>query len=109
MFDHNGQPNRHAYHDVGLAVGNLVVQATACGLSVHQMGGILPEKVKTLYRLPDGHEDIAGIAIGYAGDPSTLPDALRERELAQRTRKSWEDFVFSRSWGQPATICHANS
>ena len=38
-FDANGQPNRHAFHDVGLAVANLIVQATALGLGVHQMAG----------------------------------------------------------------------
>ena len=28
-FDMNGQANRYAFHDVGLAVANLIVQATA--------------------------------------------------------------------------------
>jgi len=36
-FVQNGKPNPHAFHDIGLAVGNLVVQATALGLVLHQM------------------------------------------------------------------------
>src|SRR5207237_4302235 len=45
-FDRNGQPNRHAYHEVGLAMANLTVQATAEGLAVHQMAGIVVEKAR---------------------------------------------------------------
>ena len=36
-FEKTGKPNRHAFHDVGLAMGNLLVEATALGLCVHQM------------------------------------------------------------------------
>src|SRR5918996_1420772 len=55
-FDANGQPNRHAFHDVGLAVANLITQATALGLYVHQMAGIYPDRVRELYSVPDDFE-----------------------------------------------------
>ncbi|MEC8303652.1 MAG: nitroreductase family protein, partial [Planctomycetota bacterium] len=45
QLERNGNPNRCAEHDLGLAVGNLSIQATAHGLSVHQMGGINLSKV----------------------------------------------------------------
>lgn len=98
-FDHNGQANRHAYHDVGLAVGNLVVQATAMDLVVHQMAGILPDHIRECYSLPAGYEAVTGIAIGYQGDSQILPDSLREKESAPRSRKSLREFVFSGNWG----------
>lgn len=101
-FDHNGQPNRHAFHDVGLAVGNLVVQATAMDLVVHQMAGILPETISTSYSLPSGYEPVTGLAIGYPGDPETLPADIREREQAPRSRKTLQEFVYSSTWGKPA-------
>lgn len=37
-FERNGKPNRHAGHDVGLAVQNLSTQAQSMGLVLHQMG-----------------------------------------------------------------------
>ena len=43
-FDYNNKPNRAAIHDLGLAAGNLLFEATARGLYVHQMIGILPER-----------------------------------------------------------------
>jgi nitroreductase len=99
-FDHNGQPNRHAFHDVGLAVGNLVVQATAMDLVVHQMAGILPEAIRECFSLPSGYEPVTGLAIGYPGDLNTLPEEIRERERAPRSRKAVQEFVFAETWGQ---------
>ena len=103
-FAHNGTPNRHAFHDVGLAVGNLVMQATALGLGVHQMAGIFPDIAKSVYNISDNYEALTALAIGYVGDPQSLPDALRERELATRTRHPLSDFVFCGQWGQSASM-----
>lgn len=48
-FAHNGQANRAAVHDLGLAAGNLLVEATARGLWVHQVLGILPDKARQIF------------------------------------------------------------
>ena len=96
----DGRPNRHAFHDVGQAAANLAIQATALGLQIHQMAGVLPDRARELFAIPDGYEAVAGIAIGYPGDASSLPDQLRERELAPRARKPLESFVFTGKWGQ---------
>jgi nitroreductase len=103
-FDRNQQPNRHAYHDVGLAVANLTVQATAEGLAVHQMAGILPDKIRATFGVPEGWDPISAVAIGYPGDPAALPEALRSRELAPRSRKPLSAFVFSGAWGAAAPV-----
>ena len=103
-FDMNSQPNRYAFHDVGLAVANLIVQATALGLYVHQMAGFYPDKVRELYGVPDDFEPVAGIVLGYPGDPATLPEDLQQRELAPRTRKPLESFVFQGAWGETSPL-----
>lgn len=103
-FEHNGEPNRHALHDVGQAAANLALQAAALGLQVHQMAGILPEKAREIFSIPEGYEPVAGIAIGYPGDPSSLPDQLRERENAPRVRKPLKSFVFTGKWGETSPI-----
>src|SRR5256884_3406610 len=51
-FAKTGEPNRHAFHDVGLAMGNMLVQATAMDLFVHQMAGFSPERVREIYAVP---------------------------------------------------------
>ncbi len=103
-FGRNGESNRHAWHDVGLAVGNLVVQATSLGLSVHQMAGILPDKVRELYGIPHGFDPVAGLALGYVGDPDSLPEPLGQREQAKRMRKPLAEFIFSTRWGQVSPL-----
>jgi nitroreductase len=103
-FENNGEPNRHAFHDVGQASANLALQATSLGLQIHQMAGILPDKARQLLSIPDGYEAVAGFALGYPGDPASLPDQLRERELAPRVRKPLKSFVFTGKWGQTANF-----
>ncbi len=83
-FDRNGQPNRHAFHDVGLAMANLTVQATAEGLAVHQMAGIVPEKARAAFAVPEGWEPVAAAAVGYFGDPAALPEELRRENSPRR-------------------------
>ena len=101
-FAKNNQDNRAAVHDLGLAAGNLSAEATARGLSVHQMIGILPDKAREIYQIPEHFEAWTAMAIGYKADPAKLPDALKDRDLAPRQRKPLSGFVFTRQWGQPS-------
>jgi nitroreductase len=103
-FDANGQPNRYAFHDVGLAVANLTIQATALGLYVHQMAGFYPDKVRELYSVPEGFEPVAGIVLGYPGELAVLSTDLQQREAAPRVRKPLESFVFQGAWGNTAPL-----
>ncbi|MEX0654129.1 MAG: nitroreductase family protein [Phycisphaeraceae bacterium] len=101
-FSKNDKPNRVHQHDLGLAMGNLSVQATAEGLFLHQMAGIEQEKVREVFGVPAGYEAQTACAIGYAGDPSTLPEAMRKDETAPRERKPLRAFVFDGTFGEAA-------
>jgi len=101
-WEEDGTPNRHAFHDTGMAVFSLIVQATALGLVVHQMAGFDVEKARTDLKVPTGHEPVAMIAVGYPGGPDILPDRLKQRELLLRERTPIAEFVFSAEWGTPA-------
>src|SRR5215831_6572542 len=98
-FSRNGKPNRAAIHDLGQASANLTLEATARGLYVHQMIGILPDKARELYAIPDAYEPMTAIAIGYLGDPGGFPQELQERDANRRPRKPLEEFVFRQRWG----------
>jgi nitroreductase len=101
-FARNKTPNRNAFYDTGAAVAHLTAEATSRGLFVHQMAGFDPQKAIEVFHIPKGWEPIAAFAIGYSGDPNALPDKLRERELAPRSRKPISEFVMSSDWGHPA-------
>jgi nitroreductase len=100
----NGNPNRNAFYDTGAASALLSLEATEHGLFVHQMAGFDPAKAKQVYEIPADCEAIAAMAIGYPGDPGSLPEKLKEREHAPRTRKPLTEFVMSGRWGHTSPI-----
>ncbi|MFQ5689314.1 MAG: nitroreductase family protein [Gemmatimonadota bacterium] len=100
-FERNGEPNRAAHHDLGLAAANLSVEATRRGLSVHQMIGILPERAREIYAIPGGFEPLTALAIGYRGAPDEAPPELRQRDERPRSRRKLPEFVFAGAWGEP--------
>jgi nitroreductase len=101
-FAKNNTPNRNALYDTGAASALLSVEATAHGLAVHQMAGFDPEKARQVFGIPPGWEPIAALAIGYPGDPASLPPPLKDREIAPRTRKPIAEFVMAGQWGHTA-------
>jgi nitroreductase len=98
-FSRNGKPNKHAFHDVGLAVGNLLTQAAYMGLVVHQMGGFSAEKARQNLLIPAGYEPVAMIAIGYHGQVDDLPEDLKERERKARSRKPLREIIYPGTMG----------
>jgi len=97
-----GKPNRVALHDVGSATAQLTFEANDRGLQVHQMAGFDAEKARHTFAVPLDWEPVAAMAIGYPGDPASLTEKLRERELAPRTRKPLSEFVMTGGWGHTA-------
>jgi nitroreductase len=94
-FTHNGTPNLYAVHDVGMAAANLALQATALGLNVHFMAGINHATARDAFQIPSDYELGAAVAVGYPGDPGTLPEKFRLAELEPRTRKPLAELVYA--------------
>ena len=103
-FTRNGKPNAAAQHDVGLAAAHLTLEATARGLVVHQMIGIVRDRAREVFAIPEGHEALTALAIGYAADASALSDALRGRDTSPRTRKPLAEFVYGSKWGEASAL-----
>lgn len=100
-YDHSDETNPITLYDTGQAVAQLTIEALSHGLYVHQMGGIDHEKTYLTYGIPPGYQPIVALAIGYLGQTTDLPQDLRRREDAPRTRLPLSDLVFSDAWGQP--------
>jgi nitroreductase len=101
-FTHNDKPNRHASHDVGLASAQMALQATALGLGLHMMGGFDKERARQVFRIPEGFEPVAAIALGYPESLEAMTEEQRERALRPRERKRLSEFVFTGRWGEKA-------
>ena len=91
--------NPYAHYDVGQAMAHLSIQAMACGLHIHQMGGFRRDKAREVLEIPSQFEPVVSAAIGYLGPPATLSKSIRERELAPRTRHPLSEIAFGGKWG----------
>jgi nitroreductase len=78
--------NRLAFYETGMAVSNLLLQATNMDLYVHQMSGYDVERAKEILVIPTRYEPTAMMAIGYRGDSSALTGRLAAWEKRERTR-----------------------
>lgn len=96
-FSSSGKPNRHAFHDTGMSVSNLLTQALAMDIYVHQMAGYSVDKVKEYFKLPAGIEPVAVMAVGYLGDGVSLSPELLKRDEVRRPRKPVNEFTFENS------------
>lgn len=103
-FTRNGRPNGAAIHDLGQASATLTLEATARGLSVHQMKGILPDRARELFGVPEDFEVVTAIAIGYAADPESLPPDVKKTDTTPRQRKPISEIVFGGEWGNPSKL-----
>jgi nitroreductase len=99
--DERGRSIPLAEYVLGLAIQNLVLQAMAEGLATHQMGGFDREAARAAFELPAQAQPVVVVALGKLGDPELLPEDLRERELAARSRKPLSEIAFSGAWGTP--------
>jgi nitroreductase len=91
--------NEYAWHDVGLAVGNLSLQAMSMDIYLHQIGGFNKNTARNLFNIPEEFQPISIIALGYKGNADKLPPVLRERELKPRIRKPLAELVYLNNFG----------
>lgn len=84
--DSNDINPTHAF-DTGTSWGFLALEAKRKGLITHAMGGFNRKKAKEVLQLPDGHEVLAMVAVGYHGDKESLPEGLQKREVVSNRNK----------------------
>ena len=83
----DGKPLPWAAYDTGQAAAHFTVLAHASGLHTHQMGGFDRDAIGAAFGFGDDLAAVTVMAVGALGDIDTAPEALRERELAPRTRR----------------------
>jgi nitroreductase len=97
-FSHFSGANAHAMYDLGGANSFLSLQAVEMGLQVRQMAGFNEALTIENLNIPDTYEVGVFIAVGYPGDPETLPGNLKARELAPRERILQQEFVMNKTF-----------
>lgn len=102
--ERSGKPNAYAWHDTGMALAHMLLEATSRRLAVHPMAGFDAAAARAAYSIPEEFAPVAALAIGHPASPDTLPQDLRERELAPRVRRALGQMVYERTWERAAAI-----
>lgn len=89
----NSPSHTHSF-DAGAAWANLALQARMSGYYTHGMAGIDFDAAARILNLPADYRIEAAIAVGRIGDPSVLPERLRERE-APSDRKDLREIAIA--------------
>lgn len=97
-FTARDRKNRHAFHDLGMSIMNMMTQATYEGLFIHAMAGFSSEKAREIYSIPEQYEAVTALAIGYPGNPEELPEEFKESEYEERQRKPLDSFLYEVKW-----------
>ena len=97
------QPDQHGQHrwlvDCGLALGQMLIQACAMGLSVRAMVGFDEERARAGFAIPAPFRVVVLVAAGYPGRVETLAPEVQEKERRPRVRKSIADIAFADRFG----------
>ena len=93
--DADGNALRTSSYDLGQAVAHLSVQAHHDGLHVHQMAGFDRDALRAHFGLEERFRPVTVITLGDLGDAALLPDGLRERESAPRSRRPLAESVLA--------------
>ncbi|GAB3557186.1 nitroreductase [Actinopolyspora lacussalsi] len=101
LTNDDGESLPYGEYGLGLATENLVLQAVGEGLVAHQMAGFDRDAAREAFGIPVDYEPMVVIAVGAPGDAEQLPERLREKESAPRSRIPLTEFVFSDSWQEP--------
>jgi nitroreductase len=84
----NDAPNATWAFDTGMAVGNLLAQATSMGIYGHLLGGFDHEAAARLLGLdPEREGLICLLVLGRLGEADTLTEPFLTRERTPRVRK----------------------
>ncbi|MEA3010317.1 MAG: hypothetical protein QOJ91_2009 [Sphingomonadales bacterium] len=97
--DKAGEPatsHTHSY-DAGAAWACLALQATRMGYQAHGMSGVDFDRAREELGVPERYRIEAAAVVGRIGDPATLPEKLRAREVPSG-RKAVAEFVFEGGW-----------
>ncbi|MEJ6949520.1 redoxin domain-containing protein [Natronospora cellulosivora (SeqCode)] len=93
-FDCQLNDNRDYYlFDTGIAVGNLLTQATQMGLLAHPIAGFNPVGFKETLNIPEENVLITVIGIGYPGEGQYLSDDHLKIEESSRDRNDLSEVL----------------
>ncbi len=90
-----GKPYYHAMHDLGMALGNMNLQALSQEIYTHYIGGFDATKLSNDLEIPTGIVVVSVVALGYKGTDDRIPPEIAEAtNKKKRERKPLSSIAF---------------
>ncbi|MDA3880481.1 MAG: nitroreductase family protein [Prolixibacteraceae bacterium] len=98
-FDENkNAPIRNAGYQLGLAVGNIVIQAGEMGLHMRQMTGFNADKLRENFSIHGNIEPVVMFAVGYEGNQDGFDERTKVPTGDKRIRKPLSEIIYNGDW-----------
>lgn len=88
----------YAFFDVGLAVENLILQATAEGLIAHPIAGFRAPEMRTAFGIDESMVLLTLVIVGFPGTMDHLSEKHLNSEQSPRNRKPISEVVSYNEW-----------
>ena len=92
-----------AFH-AGIAMGNVLAQATALGLLAHPMAGFDEPAVRAAFGAPPELRILAVVAAGHPGEVASLPEDLQRAETRAQDRIPLNNLVGIDAWNDELAL-----
>ena len=90
-----------ATHDLGIALGGILAEATARGLATHPMGGFRADAIRDAFHVPEDVDPRWVLAVGHY-DPRRDDADLAAKDSRPRRRRPLGETVFGARYGEAA-------
>ena len=83
-----------AQFDLGLAVGQVLVEVGALGLAAHPFTGFDAAAAEREFDVHEPYHALVGFAVGEHSTADDVPEKIRAKDAAQRSRKPLADLFY---------------
>lgn len=94
-----GRENNYLF-DAGLAAENLMLQATAFGLTANPTAGWDEDQIKKICAIPENVKVVCIIFVGKSGRPEDVDQITQSKLNTPRTRKEISEVAHQDTWGE---------
>jgi len=81
--------------DLGMAVQNILLQATELNLIARPMAGFKTDVIRQEFGIPQEYDILVMIAVGFEGNIAELDEQLQQKSTAPRVRNKLEKNFFN--------------
>ncbi len=65
------------------------------------MAGLMPDKARDVFAIPEGFEAVTALALGNRAELGRADPSLLTKDERPRTQRPLDGFVFGGEWGRP--------